>query len=131
MSSSEIEIGILPDPLSSPAWKHIESLLEPAAKLGNLPVIEPGELVWIVWDGMEIIAAATTRVTVDGFAEIILCGGRDAAIWAADLADMICRWAADEGMSRVVIHGRRGWARLIGWKETGRQGALARLEREV
>ena len=70
-----MQIGILPDPESHPLWPGIYALLEPAAELGGVAVLEAGELVWIVSEGPMVMAAATTRICTNGTAEIILCGG--------------------------------------------------------
>jgi hypothetical protein len=112
-----MEIGVLPDPERHPLWPGIYALLEPAADLGGVAVLERDELVWIVSEGGEIKAAATTRMLVNGSAEIILCGGGEMHDWAVGLADMICRWAKDEGADRVRLAGRKGWARVLGWPE--------------
>lgn len=112
-------ISILPDPERHPLWDGIKGLLLPAAEMGGVPVLEENELVWVVVDGGQIIAAATTRVTVDGFAEIILCGGVGHRKWAVELADMICDWAKREGADRVLLSGRKGWARVLGWPIRG------------
>lgn len=130
MGGPALIIGVLPDPQASPAWDHIKGLLKPAAHLGGIPVLEEYELVWIVTEGAIVIAAATTRLTEDR-AEIILCGGSRASEWAAELAAIICRWATDEGATRVVITGRKGWGRLIGWQMTGERDGFARFEREL
>jgi hypothetical protein len=110
-----LKIGILPDAETTACWPHIRSLLQPAADLGNVPLLDDHELVWLVTEDRCIVAAATTRLTDDG-AEIVLCGGRG-LYWAKPLAAKICAWAKDEGASRVRIGGRRGWARVLGWPE--------------
>lgn len=129
MAADSLVIGTFPNPLTSPAWPHIEKLLAPAAERGRVPVLEPGEIVWIVWNGREIIAAATTRMVVDGTAEIILCGGRGARDWAQPLADLIAAWARDEGAALIRITGRRGWSRLIDWQMTEERDGFARYEK--
>lgn len=106
-------VGILPDAEHSPAWPHIRSLLEPAAKRAELPVLSDGEQVWIVTDDAEVIAAGTTRLT-DEWAEIVLTGGREHRRWARMAMERICDWARDEGKRAVRIYGRRGWKRVHG-----------------
>lgn len=120
-----MDIGILPSPESHPLWPGIYALLEPAAELGGVNVLEPGELVWIVSDGPMVMAAATTRMCINGSAEIILCGGARARFWATDLADRICDWAAFNGAGCVRILGRKGWAKLLGWPE--RNGLIEKV----
>lgn len=118
----------MPEPETSPAWDHIKSLLKPAALRGGVPVLEEHELVWIVTEGSTVIAAATTRLT-EGDAEIMLCGGARAREWAANLAELICRWARDEGAEKVRITGRKGWAKLLNWTVIGERNGFTAIER--
>lgn len=104
----------------------------PAARLGGVPVLEPMEEVWTVHRGGELLAAATGRLTSEKSGEIVLCGGTDAKVWAALLANRMCDWFAHEGMKRARIYGRAGWARLLGdWAVVGRKGPLTMLEKAL
>lgn len=109
-------IGILPDAEHTPAWPHIRSLLEPAARLTNSPILGEHHQVWVVTDGAEIIAAGTTRLTEE-WAEILLTGGRDHRRWARPAMDMICDWARAEGKRAVRLYGRKGWKRVHGLEQ--------------
>lgn len=124
-----MQIGILPDPRASADWPQIEAYLKPAAELGNVPILEANEAVWVVREGL-LLAAATARLTEDGYGEIILCGGRFHRRWAQALADRICEWMEEEEMTSVRITGRGGWLRALrGWHEIGREGRIIALER--
>lgn len=131
MAAGSLTIGIYPDPEASPYWPQIVAFLEPAVALGKDPMLSEHEMVWTVHDGPELLAAATTRVTRDGFAEVMFVGGRDYRRWLKPLDDMIAAWAADEGMSAVRAYGRRGWVRVLGWDVLGEIGASTIYERRL
>lgn len=122
-------IGIIPDPLSHPDWFKIKALLDPAAKLGGVPILAPNEAVWAVY-APHLMAAATARLTDAGHGEIILCGGSEAKEWAMPLADRICDWFQAEGMTAARIYGRRGWARLLkDWRIIGCENGFTGFEK--
>lgn len=124
-----LEIGIVPNPEQHRDWQKIEAFLRPAADLAGAPVLEPWELVWAVYDG-ELLAAATARLTEIGYGEIILCGGRDAHLWAEPLAARMCEWFRAEGMVAGRIYGRKGWRRLLkDWSVIGEQNGVTGFER--
>lgn len=124
-------IGILPEPQKHRDWTKIEAFLEPASKLGGVPILDEHEALWIVHDG-HLIAAATARLTEDGIGEIVLCGGVGASDWAQALADTICDWFRDEGMDYARIYGRKGWARVLkGWRHIGGANGFTWLERAL
>ena len=126
-----MNIGIIPDPLNHPDWPKIKAFLEPAAKLGGVPVLDNREAVWAVYQG-QLVAAATARLTDDQHGEIILCGGVGAKQWAMPLADLICRWFKDEGMKAAHIYGRRGWMRLLeGWAVIGEADNMTGYKRAL
>lgn len=124
-------IGILPDAEHTPAWPHIRSLLEPAVKRGDREMLRPHELVWVVLDGTEIIAAATTRLTKDDTAEVLFVGGRDHKRWLKPLDDTIAAWARDEGAKAVRAFGRKGWVRVLGWDVLGTDEGSTIYERRL
>lgn len=125
-------IGIMPDPLKCHDWTRIEAYLTPAAVLGGVPVLDEHEEVWTVHRNGSLIAAATGRLTADGWGEIILCGGRDAHEWAQPLADRMCDWFKGEGMSLARIYGRKGWKRLLPeWRVFGGSNGFVWFERPL
>lgn len=125
-----IHIGILPDPASARAWPAIAALLQPAADLADGVIRLDGRQLWTVFDG-RLIAAATTRTTLDRWAEVELVGGRGVRGWLRALDDRIAAWAADEGMTAVRAYGRPGWARLLGWDVLGADGGSTVYERRL
>ena len=128
-------IGIVPSPRTADDWQQIEAYLEPAAKLGGVPILEQHEEVWTVESGGELLAAATGRLALEHEAgEIVLCGGRDAQKWAVPLSERMCDWFRMEGMKRARIYGRKGWLRLlapVGWQIIGKNGKVVAFEKAL
>ena len=128
-------IGILPNPTRHKDWAKIKAYLEPAAKMGGVPVLEKHEEVWTVTEGGELLAAATGRILPDDKAgEIVLCGGRDVRRWVGQLQWLMCAWFRAEGMERVRIYGRKGWARFLhalGWNTISESGKVVAYEKAL
>ncbi len=125
-------ISWLPEPECHPLWSGIYALLEPAAKLGGVPVLEENDLVWIAIDGPTIIAAATTRLLKDGPAELKHVGGGHMKDWFETFEAVLCAWALDCGADRFISRGRKGWGRLnapLGWAVTGNENGLILYEK--
>jgi len=124
-------VGIIPEPERHPDWPAIKAFLEPAAKRGGVPVLEPDELVWAVY-APELVGAATARLTTDRFGEVILVGGCRHRAWIHELDELIGRWMRDEGMRSVRAYGRKGWVRVLkGWKVIGNEGDATGYERQL
>ena len=126
-------IGIVPDPLNDPDWPQIEAFLEPAAKRCGVPFLEENEEVWVVYDG-PLEAAATARLTVEDFGEIVLVGGRDSSRWLGPLDWKIGGWMRREGKKRVRAYGRKGWKRQLGklgWQVIGEREGVTAYERAL
>jgi hypothetical protein len=71
-----VEVGCVPDPQGWERWEEAKAYLEPARVLGGWDdVIEPDEVLWVAMDGDKMIAAATTWLCKDGYAEFKLVGG--------------------------------------------------------
>lgn len=126
-----LAIGILPDPTEAEAWPDIEALLQPAANLGDGDINLDGRQVWTVYDWHRIIGAATTRLTVNGTAEVELVGGTDCRTWIKALDDRIADWARNEGMRAVQALGRTGWVKVLGWQVIGNVDGLLIYERTL
>lgn len=127
-------IGTLPYAEQSPAWPTISALLQPAADRGGVPVLEDQEVVWIVSEGVKLIAAATTRMTVDHRAEVILVGGTRYLEWLGDMSTKIVSWATDEGAVCVQAFGRRGWIKpltALGWEVIGEENGAIGYEKAL
>ena len=74
-------------------------------------ILQGGSLVWLAWDGKEILAVAVTQITGD-ICTIVGCGGKGLLLWR----DLICKleaYARAEKCSRMRIIGRKGWARVL------------------
>lgn len=130
-----IHIGIISDPEQNPNWTDFQAFLEPARERGGLDtILGPDELLWAVFDGPKPIAAATTRLTEDGSAEVILVGGIEHRRWIAELDRLIGACAREAGASRLRAGGRRGWVKTLcaqGWQCLGERGGFTIYERDL
>jgi len=113
-------IGAVSDPTKWHRWNEVETLLEPARQQADEPIaiIEPDEVLWVVLDGDELLACATAWLSNQGYAEVVLVGGRDHSRWIRQLDETIGRAAAEAGALRLTAWGRRGWAKILrelGW----------------
>lgn len=105
-------------------WPHVELFLASAlvrSPDGDTPLDALHELrdrrllLWIVWDGWKILAAATTRLIDIGKGRVCVitaCGGRDFDRWKFAMND-IEKHARDEGCVELRLSGRKGWARMF------------------
>jgi len=73
-------------------------------------ILRGDQLLWIIWDGKEIKAAASTRLS-NGVCLMTACGGKDMKEWVK-FFPQIDQYAKDEGC-RLRISGRRGWERVL------------------
>jgi len=126
-----LDIGIFPDVEKGPVWPAVRALLQPAADQADGTICLDGRQVWTVSEGPRLIAAATTRTTLDGFAEVELVGGSEFRRWLKLLDDLIASWARDEGMYAVRAYGRRGWAKVLGWTVLGERNGFTGYERRL
>jgi hypothetical protein len=127
-----IEAGWLPDPEKREWWPELCEMLRPAAERGGCDVFVSGDLVWIAVDDGLLIGAATSRMTVEGFAELKHTAGTRAREWYPELESKICAWAKDCGADLIRGRGRRGWIPWItklGWKVTGCESGLTLFEK--
>lgn len=74
-------------------------------------------LLWIAWDGTEIVAAAATKllkVARGTVCAIVACGGHDMSPgrWRAAIA-LIEGYARAEGCCVIRFEGRRGWKMMF------------------
>jgi hypothetical protein len=72
------------------------------------------QLVWLAWDGKDIIAVATTQLIKPRNKVCVLtaCHGYDREKWQPLLA-CIEKYAKDEGCRSLRIYGRKGWQRVL------------------
>ncbi|MBC9876325.1 hypothetical protein G8O24_03060 [Bradyrhizobium sp. INPA01-394B] len=84
-------------------------------------VLDGLSLLWIVWNGHSIAAAAATslqRTDAGKVCVITACAGSDMRQWLP-LISGIEAYAQAEGCRCVRIFGRRGWARILdGYEQT-------------
>ena len=104
-------------------WPRVVDLIHRAVRRTNLShtrdidtdVLRGDGLLWLAWDGQKIIAAMTTSLVntdSDKICILTACGGSAMADWLP-LRTKIEAYAKAEGCSRVRIHGRKGWARVL------------------
>lgn len=125
----------MPHPEKYRHWEAIKGFLEPAAKLGGVPILEKHEEVWTVEEDGEVIAAATGRILPeDGIGEIILCGGKEHKRWTGFLQWKMGAWFRMEGMKAMRIYGRKGWKRELeplGWQVISEENKVVAYEKAL
>lgn len=123
-----MNIGIVPRPTKQKDWPQIKAYLEPAAKLGGVPILERHERVWTVEDEGELLAAATARLLpTEKIGEVVLVGGRERKRWLGHLDWLLAAWFRMEGMAEMRAYGRKGWRReleALGWRVIGADGKV-------
>jgi hypothetical protein len=113
-----LNIVYLPEPESHPLWPEIRSLLEPAARLGGIEPYEPGDVVWLAFEGGKVWAAMVSRLAFD-VAEIRCVAGTRLKDWLPQWAAVFEEWARNCEAGLLECRGRKGWGRFadrFGWK---------------
>lgn len=130
-----LRVGVVVDPLNWSLWEQAKAFLEPARARGDFPeVIEPDEELFAVLDGDELLACATAWMSVEGFVEVKLVGGRDHPRWLKELDEAIGAAAKQAGAVRMVAFGRVGWRKALsalGWAVMSESGKDAAYSREL
>lgn len=117
-------------------WPHAKDKIKAAIEATNLSAFEDIErdvlsgdqLLWLVWDGKSILAAATTQI-IKPYSKICVltaCAGYDRERWLP-LFGRIEQYAKDEGCSSMRIFGRKGWERVL----TGYKANYVILEKSL
>lgn len=78
-------------------------------------VLAGRSLLWVVWNGSVIDAAAATILINSEIGKVCIitaCGGDDMKRWLS-LIGQIESYAGSEGCARVRIYGRKGWLRVL------------------
>lgn len=127
--TDDLVIGLIHDPLSWEHWPTAKAFLHPALMLSDedwgeveAELSANTQQLWAVMDGMNMIAAAVTRIplTREGkVVEVYLVGGRDFKRWIAPLNDTIEQASRDHGCIAMRSYGRSGWTptlQALGWK---------------
>ena len=69
------------------------------------------QLMWLAYDGNEVLAACTTHL-VGGACEVTACGGKNLKAFLPLIADLE-QFARDEGCTKFRVIGRAGWSRVL------------------
>lgn len=104
-------------------WPYVNDLIEAAVektRLSDLGVVQRdlfngSALLWIVWNGDVVMAAAATQIVVangEKYCDITVCGGHDSKQWLPLIAG-IEAYAKREGCRAMRIFGRKGWKRML------------------
>ncbi|MBI2741773.1 MAG: hypothetical protein HYX38_35230 [Rhodospirillales bacterium] len=107
-----------------PIWRHAWPLLERAARRTDggteeeviQRLLQDDAQLWGVFDGDEMIAAATTQITLIGEkgCRLWLVGGSRMDEWAADFLAEVEPWARSLGCTHVWgTQSRAGWRRIV------------------
>jgi hypothetical protein len=115
-------VAYLPEPHKHPLWNDIQRLIQLGTDPG-VPIIEDNELVWIAFEERTLFAAGTIALKSDG-AWLLAVGGYEHKRWLRQALDVAASWARDCGAGKLLMRGRRGWARALvraGW-DASREG---------
>lgn len=105
-------------------WPHVSAFLQSAFETGigddDLPSLkrdlDAGQsLLWIVWDGRGLLAAAATKiidVPTKRLCVISACGGRELWRWKKFIAELET-YAKKEKCDALRIMGRAGWKAIL------------------
>jgi hypothetical protein len=103
-------------------WPHAKDKIRAACEATGLSAFEDIEydvlsgdqLLWLAWNGKDILAAATTQLVkpLSKVCVLTACAGYDRERWLPLFAK-IEQYAKDEGCSSMRIFGRRGWERVL------------------
>lgn len=104
-------------------WPHVKQMIERAILRTGLnhtadiedAVLRGDGLLWLVWDGAQVLAAVTTALIQTDSAKVCVitaCTGESRNRWLALLSE-IETYARHEGCSCVRIYGRKGWERAL------------------
>lgn len=75
------------------------------------------------------IAALITQATTENVLECLIAGGTDAKLWAGVSEGRLSAFASENGLNRLRIWGRKGWARLFPhWERVGVEDGYLILE---
>lgn len=123
-----IDITLVPPAYILDVWPRVSGMIQRAldrstSERDALPVVLDrlmgGQLqLWVVFDGDDILSAATTyvsqRLTYSVFV-ISSCGGIRMGEWLERGIGILERCARDLGCKEMVLYGRKGWGRALGW----------------
>jgi len=104
-------------------WPHASHLIRAAilrTGLSDFSIVQDSilngdALLWLVWDGNQIKAAASTILEIangEKTCVIVACGGGDMREWFG-LIEQIETYAKNEKCRCTRIVGRKGWSRVL------------------
>jgi hypothetical protein len=104
-------------------WPHVRDKIRAAVEATDLcdfdlterDVLAGDLLLWVAWDGISVLAAATTRLAGSNSRKrcmITACAGYDLERWVS-LRSEIEKYAKNEGCFSVRTMGRKGWERVL------------------
>lgn len=104
-------------------WPHASHFIKKAILRTGLSdfkevedsILDGDALLWLVWDGERIEAAASTVLEIangNKSCVIVACGGDDMGNWLG-LIEQIETYAKNEGCQSTRIIGRKGWGRVL------------------
>lgn len=126
---SKVELVCIDPKHVSEVWPVVAPLIRAAVEnVGLTPFSEieydvlSGEgLLWVIWSGREIEAAATTVLSETSLGKVCVlsaCGGQNMRTWLP-LFEQIENYARAERCDRMRIFGRDGWLRVLdGYSKT-------------
>lgn len=127
--STDLQIGMIADPLSWALWPVAKAYLDPALAESDqhwpeaeADLASEATQLWVVQRGGDLLAAAVTRITQGRkgeVAEVFLVGGRDFRRWIGPLNDVIATSARQIGCVALRAYGRIGWRDILkafGWR---------------
>ena len=103
-------------------WPYVKVMIRRAAKRGGgdyaqikNDVLNGIDLLWIAFDGEQIMAAATTSLTTIGDRKICIIAACGGAGWDrfGHLIEGLEDYAKNEGCVAMRIYGRVGWQRML------------------
>lgn len=84
--------------------------------------------IWLVVTDKPI-AALITQATTENVLECLIAGGTDAKLWARAAEGRLTSFASENGLNRLRIWGRKGWARVFPhWERVGVEDGYLILE---
>lgn len=113
------ELVCVPPEMNGKMWPLVKDLIRSAIEKTGLSrfenierdILNGGQLLWIVWNGSKIEAAASTAIEGDALV-IVACGGSQLENWIGVTAK-IEEYAKSIGCQRVRIYGRKGWEKVL------------------
>lgn len=75
------------------------------------------------------ISALITQATTDDVLECLIAGGTETKLWAGVAEGRLSAFASENGLNRLRIWGRKGWARVFpNWERVGVEDGYLILE---